>query len=78
MLIIINFLCVIIVGLVNYRIGRQAGEEDEKARLDKLNNLYENYLKGNQDLNAVSEQQKLDLQKQRDLSIISPKQLRKG
>jgi hypothetical protein len=46
-------------------------EEDEKARLDKLNSLYENYLKGNQDLNAVSEQQKLDLQKQRDQEEIN-------
>lgn len=46
-------------------------EEDEKARLDKLNSLYENYLKGNQDLNAVSEQQKLNLQKQRDQEEIS-------
>lgn len=46
-------------------------EEDEKARLDKLNSLYENYLKGNQDLNAVSEQQKLDLQRKRDQEEIN-------
>ena len=45
--------------------------EEEKARLDKLNTLYETYLKENQDLNALSEQEKLDLQKQRDLEEIN-------
>lgn len=46
-------------------------EEIEKARLDKLNGLYQTYLKGNQDLNAVSEQEKLDLQNQRDQEEIN-------
>lgn len=45
--------------------------EDEQARLTKLNSLYDSYLKGNQDLNAVSEQEKLDLQKQRDQEEIN-------
>ena len=45
--------------------------EEEKARLDKLNSLYETYLKENQDLNALSEQEKLDLQKQRDQEEIN-------
>jgi len=43
----------------------------EKERLQKLNDLYANYLKQNQDASAVTEQEKLDLQKQRDLKEIN-------
>lgn len=44
---------------------------EETARLNKLNDLYANYLKQNQDLGAISEQEKLDFQKQRDIDEIN-------
>lgn len=64
---------------------KKAGQEDlaeqeklakekielEKSRLQKINDLYASYLKANQDASAVTEQQKLDLQKQRDLEEIN-------
>jgi hypothetical protein len=62
-------------------IDKKAGEDAakiaeenakiEEERLQKLNDLYANYLKANQDASAVTEQEKLDLQKQRDLEEIN-------
>ena len=46
-------------------------EDLEKARLQKINDLTASYLKANQDASAVTEQEKLDLQKQRDLEEIN-------
>lgn len=47
-------------------------EEDlEKQRLKSLTDLQDNYLKQSQDANAKTDQEKLDLQKQRDLAEIN-------
>jgi len=43
----------------------------EKARLKSVADLTESFLKQNQDLNAKTEQEKLDLQKSRDLESIN-------
>jgi hypothetical protein len=45
--------------------------EIEKSRLEKLNDLYASYLETNEEASAVTEQEKLDLQKQRDLKEIN-------
>lgn len=50
--------------------ANQEEENAEKARLDKLNALQEGLFEQNRDLNAKTEQEKLDLQKTRDLERI--------